>query len=666
VQDVSTVPLQAANGATLSPLTPPALAYSARTITAIILYLVGLALILAPLFLEIADQSWRGGGLALILVGLFASGIKDHVAAIVFFSTAAAIAAIPPNIAFSGFLSQGTWIVFSGMMIAAAMKDLGLADRLAAMLLPSHPPHYAIAVLAVGFLSLLLALLVPSTAARVLLLAPIAASYAGQLGYSTKSSATLGLVIAGAVSTYLFGGGILTAALTNVAMASLAQELLNVQITYQEYLVCAFPVLSFCTFVLLTGVIPLVFGGRAEARAGADEKRARKPVAAMSGDSRILALILGATVILWCTDSVHGISASWVGLAAAGLILCGPGRKLALSQCVKIEVWIVFAALLSLGAILEHTEATDTLGHWLIANIPLHPGSDWLNLAVITAVGSALSLAGTNLAAPVLYTSLAEPIAQSTGWPIKTVLLVGIPSWTYVPFLFQAPILLVCVRMLGLSVRNVAVFTFGFSILAMSTLVPLHFVWLRHLGYFAPAQAAFPAQPLQQPARAVTPLSRGPVPQSVSDVAQPPTEALPRTFSGWLYWRCWDDSQAIILRLDEPSIERDGLIRASGTEYYHIDGFYHSISVSVEIAPDSGSFIMREDDPARAGESDVSVDDSYQGRISSDFRAIETRPGGCSPEMTLTAVDETRGEPLEAVIVEVKQSPQEFHHSPKE
>lgn len=617
----------------------------------ITVYLIGLGLVGTPVLSEIGDQSWRGAGLALILVGLLAAGIKDHIAAVVFFSTATAIAALPPKIVFAGFLSQGTWIIFSGLILASAIKELGLGDRLANRLLPTRQPPFVLAALAMGILSLLLAFMVPSTAARVLLLAPIAVAYAERLGYPPESRATLGLVISGAMTTYFCGGGILTAGLPNVAMVSLAQDLLNVRITYQEYLICAFPVLSLCTFILLTAMVTACFGIAADDKSNLTDLSERGAKATNS-EHGALALILCTSVLLWSTDSYHGISTAWIGLGAAALILCGPGRKLSLSQCVKIEVWIVFAALLSLGAILEHTKATEQLGHWLIANTPLQPDNDWANLALVTAVGAALSITGTNLAAPVLYTTLAEHMAQATGWPIKTVLLVGIPAWTFVPFLFQVPILLVCVRMFNLSVRIVSLFMFGFTSVAMVTLVPLHFVWLRHLGYFGSGHADTSAQPFSQSQAAA---NSGPwilADGGVNSELQGLSVSLPRTYSGWLYWRCWDQEQKIILLLGEASTTGSGRIRANGIEYYHIDGFYRSIGVAIEIDPRESNFVMRETDPDRTAEADRTSDDSYEGRITSDLRRIESRPGGCQPELTLTAVDQ--GQDEAAIDVAVK------------
>lgn len=607
-------------------------------LVSIAVYLVGLGLVALPIFIEVGDQSWRGAGLALILIGLFASGMKDHVAAVVFFSTATAIAALPPKIVFAGFLSQGAWIVFSGMILASATKELGLADRLADGLLPTRPPTYMFAVLTLGVLSLLLAFIVPSTAARVLLLAPIAVAYAERLGYPSKSRATLGLVIAGATTTYFCGGGILTAGLPNVAMVSLAQELLNVRITYQEYLFCAFPVLSVCTFALLTAMVTICFGIGAQKSASSPDSKSVAKVT--SSENGALGLILGTAVLLWSTDSYHGIATAWIGLGVAALILCWPGRKLSLSQCVKIEVWIVFAALLSLGAILDHTKATERLGHWLIANIPLQPGNDWANLALVTAVGASLSIAGTNLAAPVLYTALAEAMAQSTGWPVKAVLLVGIPAWTFVPFLFQAPILLVCVRMFGLSVRSVGLFTFCFTTVAMVALVPLHFMWLRHMGYFGAVRPEASTRQLSQLVSAESSGWRSSVEGEDSNGGHGPPASLPRAYSGWLYWRCWDQAQKLIVHLGEPTTNGYGAIRAIGIEYYHIDGFYRSIAIAIEIDPMHGTFVLRETATERTAEADQSVEDSHEGTISSDLRRIASYPGGCQSELTLTAVEQ--------------------------
>ena len=233
-----------------------------RRITVALIAVAALALVLWPAGSDEQARIAGGVGLAVLLIGFFSHrSIPDYIAALAFFAVAVTVATVPPEIAFAGFNSGGTWLIFGGMILATALKSSGLANQTAARLLPARGTSYWIAISSIALVSLLLVVVVPSIVARVLLLVPIAVAFAERLGYRTDSRATMGIVLVATVTTYYGAAGVLTAALTNVAMVSLANTLYAVNINYTQYLVAAFPVLTIGASVLVTVCVSIHSAG---------------------------------------------------------------------------------------------------------------------------------------------------------------------------------------------------------------------------------------------------------------------------------------------------------------------------------------------------------------------------------------------------------------------
>ena len=207
----------------------------------------------------------------------------------------------------------------------------------------------------------------------------------------------------------------------------------------------------------------------------------------MSRDERCLILLIGATSVLWFTDFLHGVSPAWVGLAAAGMCLMpgiGPARTASFSEGISFSTWFLLAAVVGLGAVIDHTGLGMAIGQGLAGLLDLAPGEPARNFASLIGIGMAVSGTATIVGAPAIMTALAEPLAAATGLPIETVLLAQVPSWAFFIFPYQMPILLIGMGIarvpFGQATRLLVAMT-GFG---MIVVLPLHFLWLQALGYF--------------------------------------------------------------------------------------------------------------------------------------------------------------------------------------
>jgi di/tricarboxylate transporter len=429
-----------------------------------------------------AAAVYRGAGVLVLLVGLIATkAVPDHVAALAFFVVSVGAVGIAPEVAFSGFYAGASWLIFAGSIIAVALTDSGLSARLAHRLLGFVGRSYAsvIATIAVG--CIVLAFLLPSTAARIMLLIPIVLALAESLGYGPRSKGRTGMVIAALTLSFLPCASILTSGNRTLAMVGLAQTLYDIEFRYSDFLLLNFPVLTTALVILMAGL--LVWRYHEPPR----ETGSGLGIATPSHHSQkaVLAIVLCA-LVLWTTDFLHHVSPAWIGLAAVVALLVGPSRDLPLMAKAKLEYWLMFVAFISLGGVITATGLGAQIGETLVSIAGLAPADSTIsmiqNLGAISLISIGINLAATNLAGPVVLLTLAESIAAASGLSVQATLIVMMPSFAICPLAFQAPIFLIAMRMAGLPLKELNICLLIISGLTLGVLIPLQFLWLWTIG----------------------------------------------------------------------------------------------------------------------------------------------------------------------------------------
>ena len=159
----------------------------------------------------------------------------------------------PVQVVFSGLVSSPTWLVFSGLVIGAALKRNGLGDWVAVRLAEKMAGTYRREVVGMVLFGLISAFFVPSAMGRMVLILPILVALAQQLGYREGSREFFGIVLAGVMGSYLPSYGILTANVPNMVLAGVVEKTFGISTRYADYLLLHFPVLGFLKAVVLDG-----------------------------------------------------------------------------------------------------------------------------------------------------------------------------------------------------------------------------------------------------------------------------------------------------------------------------------------------------------------------------------------------------------------------------
>lgn len=447
--------------------------------------LAAVALLLAfpPTLDGVPVALMRSAILVAFTIAAWAFGLfVEPIASLLFFLLAALFTIAKPAVLFSGFQSTAWWLVLGGSITGIAVDATGLGRRLAGLLFGRAATSYCATVAAVAITAVGLAFVMPSTSARIMLLIPIVLAHADRVGLTPGRPGRTGLVMTVAAASNMPPTAILPANIPNAVLLGAADTLYGVKLTYGPYLLLHFPVLGVLKTVLIIVLVCRLFPerGRLEARAPAAGN------ARLSRDQIALAVILAGALLLFATDSLHGISPAWVSLGA-GLVCLVPAVGLVTPQRfaerANLTALIYVAGFLGVGAVIADSGLGERLSRALLDLAHLAPGDMSLNLAKLTAIGAALGFVTTLSGFPAVLTPLAGEFSNASGIPLLTVLMTQVVVFSTVFLPYQSPPMMIGMQLGGASLRDGARLCLPLAALSVLVLIPLDYLWWRLLGY---------------------------------------------------------------------------------------------------------------------------------------------------------------------------------------
>jgi len=446
---------------------------------------VAAALLVLPTI--IPAQPWldpalaRSAGLVLFTLGGWALVVfPEFVTSLAFFLVAMVLQIAPPQVVFTGFTSVAWWLVFGGLIVGMAIDRTGLGRRLARMLFGRLRGSYIQAVGAVALVAVGLAFLMPSTMGRVVLLLPIVLSLAERLGFAAGSRGRAGLVMTAALATYVPATAILPASVPGTVLLGAVEQAHGIRLTYGPYLMMLFPILGIGFVGLLVPLAAWVFNDQPKPQPSEDVP------GHLSRDERKLAWILGAALLLFVFDFLHGVSPAWVSLAA-GLACLLPGIAIVdtktFSERVNVAVLVYIAAIIGIGAVVGHSGLGTKFSAWLIEAAHLTPGAPVYDFAAIVSLSVLVGVAITLIPQPAVLAPLAGDIARAADLPLMTVLMTYVLGFATLLFPYQSGPLVVAMQLGGVSAREGTRLTLLTGSATLLILAPLAFIWWWVLGW---------------------------------------------------------------------------------------------------------------------------------------------------------------------------------------
>lgn len=432
------------------------------------------------LLLGSADGSVLQAGIVVVLcIGLWATGwLPQWLTALIFFTLCTVAKVAPAATVFAGFESAATWLVFSGMVIGAAINHTGLGERVAAQVGPHLASGYPQAVVGVGLLGLIASFVMPSAMGRIVLLVPILLTLVERFGYEPGNPGRAGILLSGIMSSFLPTFTILPANVPNNVLMGASEAVLGFSPSYGEYLLLHFPVLGLLKWVLIMGLILWQF------RAAAPSPFTTETSSGLDRGGRLMSVLLAFAVVMWMTDAWHGISPAWIGMLV-GLVCLFPGSGLLPArplQKMNLEPFIYVAGIVSLGALAHDSGLGEAIAGQLLDVLPLSPESTVGNFAWLSVIATILGMLVTLPGVPAVMTPLAPQLADVTGWSPSAVVMSQVIGFSTVVFPYQSPPLIIGLLTSGVSIRQAMRITLPLAVVTILLLWPLDFVWWRWLG----------------------------------------------------------------------------------------------------------------------------------------------------------------------------------------
>jgi di/tricarboxylate transporter len=432
---------------------------------------------------EILPGTWliHPGWFAALAIVLWATNaLPEYLTALLFFAALTIFRSAPASVVFAGFESAAFWLVLSGFVLGAAIKKVGLADRIANSLSTLLTRSWLSMVFGVVCLTYALAFVMPSNMGRITLLMPIIMALADRTGLGEGSRGRIALSLAVGLGTYELSASILPANVPNLVMTGAAERAYGVHFGYLPYLILHAPILGLVKGALITGFLVWMFPAQPR------HIESIAPAEKMSAAEWRLSIIVLVTLALWVTDSLHGIQPAWVGLVAACICLL-PGVGFLTSEefavGVNVRTCIYLAGILGLAAVVAWSGLGDLIGNAIIPLLPLDPASPAKSFASMVGLASLLNFVVTANGLPAVFTPLAKSLADHSGFQLVTVLMSQVLAYA-TPFLpYQAAPIVVAAGIARVPMRYAALTCAAIAAISYAVLAPIDFFWFRALGW---------------------------------------------------------------------------------------------------------------------------------------------------------------------------------------
>jgi len=398
------------------------------------------------------------------------------------FATATQIA--PSQVIFSGFHSSTFWLLFSGMVFGAAIVHTGLNSRVTYLLSRILGNSYRGTIIKLALCSMVLAFFIPSAIGRVVLIIPIVASLADHFGYTQESNGRKGMLLSAAFGTFLPTFSILPANAPNMLLSGMAEALYNTPLSYWEYLSLHFPVLGLGKLLAVILAVLWLFPDTDPISSKIETKTETQ---GLKKTEKRLLFILCVCFAFWFTDSIHHISAGWIGLAAATICLLpklGLTDKACIDKGIQYSTLVFSAGIIGLSAIIGYSGLGEILVNYLTTVVPFSPDSPILNLGLLTFISTCVALVVNLPGVPALMTPMTEHLVEITGLSFDAVLMSQVMAFSNPLFPYQTAPLITAIAIGNISIKAVTKVCIATFLFSSFILIPINFLWWHILSVF--------------------------------------------------------------------------------------------------------------------------------------------------------------------------------------
>lgn len=324
-----------------------------------------------PMGLELRAQ--HSIGVAAFMIILWATEVFDvGITAIIGAYLYWVLGLASPALAFSGFANDTTWFMLGALLIGAMTEKSGLGRRIGYMVVARAGKTYSGILLAVVIVDFLLAFIVPSGVARVVILASLAVGIIKAFGVDRHSNIARGLFIMFTYSATIFDK-MLIANPPAILARGIIETVGKVPVSWSLWFLAYLPA-SLITIVVCWRIALWLYPPEVKELPGGKESL-RKELAQMgpwSIEQKKCAFLVLCAVSLWMTDAFHHINPSIIGIGV-GLAALLPGigfLRAADFRRVNLSVFFLVGGAICMTNVLLDAKAiefmTRVMFSWMI------------------------------------------------------------------------------------------------------------------------------------------------------------------------------------------------------------------------------------------------------------------------------------------------------------
>ncbi|MBP7222949.1 MAG: anion permease [Sedimentibacter sp.] len=316
--------------------------------------------------------------------------------------------AAEPEVVLSPWLGSTMYLVIGAYLIASAVKSSGLGERIAYNFILRFVNDYKSVIISIFFLTFILSIIIPHPWPRAFIIMSVISVVIKSAKMPKEDSIKVGFtVFASAVPVsmiFLTGDSLIN---------SLAVQSSKTSVSWLQWLIYMGPPMLIASLITCI-LILILFKPSKEIKINKEEiKEELDSLGALTNIEKRTAAWLMIAVVLWLTDSVHGIDIGWITLLIAMLMsFPGIGDILGRKQWadVPIHVLIFLNAAMAIGKVGGATG----MNSWIAQTVlPSSVPSNLYLLAIVTAlismgihmlIGSVVAVISIAIPALVIYT----------------------------------------------------------------------------------------------------------------------------------------------------------------------------------------------------------------------------------------------------------------------
>ncbi len=276
----------------------------------------------------------------------------------------------PATVVFKAWSTQIPWLVMGSFYIAAIMEKSGLSYRIAYWCLLKAKGNYKLLMYAAGVAGVILAAAIPAAIARTVIFCTIMLGLCNAMEFkphSKEAACTFMVALIAATGTKL---AFMTGANTTILTVGLLEQA-GYPMSYAQYFwYMGIPQIVY-SFICITLALLMFRPDTSKSSREYIQSKYDELGKVSTYELKTIIMVV-ITLVLLCTDSIHGIKAQWVFLTMV-IIMYWPGIELADNDTVKKINWpMVFfiTATSSIGDVSTHLGAGELVVNLLTPMVP--------------------------------------------------------------------------------------------------------------------------------------------------------------------------------------------------------------------------------------------------------------------------------------------------------